>query len=125
MQDIAEMEMISTEIASEVIGTRRINEMYDWLLEGTTASESTLEENESESFVSRLSELYQVRVAWGLEESSAYSSAAEFELPRIEMCDEQTIVAARNYSQFMREYNLKWAFMQDLLVFTKKVEAWI
>ena len=99
--------------------------MYDWLLEGTTASESTLEENESESFVRRLSELYQVRVAWGLEESSAYSSAAEFELPRIEMCDEQTIVAARNYSQFMREYNLKWAFIQDLLVFSKKIEAWI
>ena len=99
--------------------------MYDWLLEGTAASESTLQENESESFVSRVSELYQIRVAWGLEEASAYSSAAELELPRIEMCDEQTIVAARNYSRFMREYNLKWAFIQDLLIFTRKIEAWI
>ena len=60
LQDKAEVETVCMKITEEIGGTRREDEMYDWLLEGTTASESSLEENESESLVSRLSELYQI-----------------------------------------------------------------
>ena len=95
--------------------------MYDWLLEGTTniETENTLKENKMESLFSKLSELYQIRVEQGLEEVATISDK-EIELPGIEMCDINVIAAAQKYSEFIKVYELRWANMEDLLVFIKK-----
>ena len=95
--------------------------MYDWLLEGTTniETENTLKENKTESLFFKLSELYQIRVEQGLEEVVTISDK-EIELPGIEMCDIKVIAAAQKYSEFIKVYELRWANMEDLLVFIKK-----
>ena len=95
--------------------------MYDWLLEGTTniETENTLKESKTESLFSKMSELYQIRVEQGLEEVATISDK-EIELPGIEMCDIYAIAAAQKYSEFIKVYELRWANMEDLLVFIKK-----
>ena len=63
--------------------------MYDWLLEGTVnvETENTLKESETESFFSKMNELYQIRVESGLEEVTDISTDSELELPEIDLCD--------------------------------------
>ena len=50
--------------------------MYDWLLKGTDniETENTLKESETESFYSKMNELYQIRVESGLEEVTTIST---------------------------------------------------
>ena len=63
--------------------------MYDWLLEGTVnfETENTLKESETESFFSKMNELYHIRVESGLEEVTDISTDSELELPEIDLCD--------------------------------------
>ena len=63
--------------------------MYDWLLKETDniETENTLIESETESFYSKMNELYQIRVESGLEEVTVISTETELELPEIDLCD--------------------------------------
>ena len=101
--------------------------MYDWLLKGTDniETENTLKESETESFYSKMNELYQIRVESGLEEVTKISTETELELPEIDLCDIQTVDLAQKYSEFIKEYELRGASMEDLLVFIKKTKEWI
>ena len=63
--------------------------MYDWLLKETDniETENTLKESKTESFYSKMNELYQIRVESGLEEVTVISTETELELPEIDLCD--------------------------------------